>query len=77
MKPDAFSCSCIIERLARIENVRSDDGAEESTGSPNAHAHVSDHSGHQLSHNQTDEGERASSTKLCHQREDLQRNQIV
>lgn len=63
--------------LSRIENVWSDDGAEGSTGSPNTHAHVSDHSGHQLRHNQIDESKSASNTNLAHQGEDLQHNCIV
>lgn len=66
-----------MERLARIENVWSDAAAEESTGSSNTYAHVSDHSGHQLSHNQTDEAISASNTSLSHQGEDLQHNYIV
>lgn len=67
----------MMERLARIENVWSDDGAEGSTGSYNTHAHVSDHSGHQLSHDQTNEGKSASNTSLSHQGENLQHNRIV
>lgn len=66
-----------MERLARIENVWSDNGAQESTGSPNSHAHVSDHCGHQLSHNQIDEIKSSSNTSLSHQGEDLQYNHIV
>lgn len=66
-----------MERLARIENVWRDDCAEESAGSADTQAHVPDHSGHQLSDNQKDDGKGAANTNLPHQAEHLQHDRIV
>lgn len=66
-----------MERLARIENVWTDHRAEESAGSADTQAYVPDHSGHQLSDYQKDDGKGAANTNLPHQAEHLQHGRIV
>lgn len=66
-----------MNRLARIDNVWTNNWAQESTGSTDTQAHVPDHSGHQLSDKQKDDCKCANNTNLPHQGEDLQHDQIL